>query len=158
MKYFFLVAAFFIFFSATVSGQSADLPQKVYIIRLHPGDDLRKKVDEFVKQKKIMAGYIITCVGTLKQVTLRLANKNETSIWKDYYEILSLSGTLSPDGNHLHLAAASKEGETIGGHLTEGCIVSTSAEIVIGADPNVIFTRETDSITNLKELRIYPNK
>ena len=132
--------------------------QKVYALRLHPGDDLRLKLDEFVKKHKIKAGYIITCVGSLKQATLRLSNRNETQTWKQTFEITSLVGTLSADGNHLNISIADKDGVTIGGHLVDGCIIYTTAEIVIGEAPDLLFTRETDPATTYKELKIYPNK
>ena len=129
--------------------------QKVYALRLHPGDDLKVKLYEFVKEKKIKAGYIITCVGSLNKATLRLSNRNETQTWKQTFEITSLTGTLSPDGNHLHISIADKDGVTIGGHLMDGSIISTTAEIIIGEVPDLIFKRETDSVTTFKELKIY---
>ena len=132
--------------------------QKVYAMRLHPGDDLRGKLDEFVKKNKMRAGYIITCVGSLKQATLRLSNRNETQTWKQTFEITSLVGTLSTDGNHIHISIADKDGVTIGGHLVDGCIIYTTAEIIIGEAPDLLFTRETDPATTFKELKIYPNK
>ena len=117
------------------------VPAKVYALRLHPGDDLKIKLSEFVKENKIKAGYIITCVGSLSKVTLRLANRNETQTWKENFEITSLTGTLSPDGNHLHISVADKEGVTIGGHLMDGSIISTTADIIIVEAPYLIFRR-----------------
>jgi hypothetical protein len=131
------------------------VPAKVYALRLHPGDDLKIKLAEFVKENKIKAGYIITCVGSLNKATLRLSNRNETQTWKEGFEITSLTGTLSPDGNHLHISIADKEGVTIGGHLMDGSIISTTAEIIIGEAPDLIFRREQDSVTTFKELKIY---
>src|SRR6202012_5613204 len=106
----------FTLITMSISAQTSAVPPRVYALRLHPGDDLKVKLAEFVKEKKIQAGYIITCVGSLNKATLRLANKNETQTWKEHFEITSLTGTLSPDGNHLHISVANKEGVTIGGH------------------------------------------
>jgi predicted DNA-binding protein with PD1-like motif len=142
--------------SMSTSAQPSSVTPKIYVIRLHPGDDLKIKLSEFVKEKKIKAGYIITCVGSLSRATLRLANRNETETWKESFEIISLAGTLSPDGNHLHISIANKEGVTIGGHLMDGSIISTTAELVIGEAPDLSFTRETDSTTTFKELKVYP--
>jgi len=151
-----LVLAIFIFSSITLSAQTPSMvPAKVYALRLHPGDDLKVKLAEFVKENKIRAGYIITCVGSLSKATLRLSNRNETQTWKQSFEITSLTGTLSPDGNHLHISIADKEGVTIGGHLMDGSIISTTAEIIIGEAPDMIFKRELDSLTTFKELKIY---
>ena len=138
-----------------LSAQTSTVAPKIYALRLHPGDDLKIKLADFVKEKKIQAGYIITCVGSLNKATLRLANKNETQTWKEHFEITSLTGTLSPDGNHLHISLANKEGATIGGHLMDGSIIFTTAEIIIGEAPDLSFKREFDSVTTLKELKIY---
>jgi uncharacterized protein len=144
-----------IFSSITLLSQTPVTNQRIYALRLHPGDDLKLKLAEFVREKKIQAGYIITCVGSLNKATLRLANHNETQTWKEFFEITSLTGTLSPDGNHLHISIADKEGTTIGGHLMDGSIISTTAEIIIGEVPDLIFKREQDSVTFMKELNIY---
>ncbi|MBS1617007.1 MAG: DNA-binding protein [Bacteroidetes bacterium] len=130
--------------------------QTIHALRINPGDDLKVKLAEFVKEKKIKAGYIITCVGSLKQATLRLSNRNETQTWKETFEIVSLTGTLSPDGNHLHMSVADKDGKVIGGHLMDGSIVYTTAEVIIGEANDLIFTRERDSVTTYKELKITP--
>jgi predicted DNA-binding protein with PD1-like motif len=148
----------FIFITSIIFARTSMSSQKIYALRLHPGDDLKIKLADFVKENKIKAGYIITCVGGLSQATLRLSNMNETKTWKENFEITSLTGTLSPDGNHLHISIANKDGVTIGGHLMDGSIIFTTAEIIIGEAPDLIFTRETDPATSYKELKIYPNK
>jgi predicted DNA-binding protein with PD1-like motif len=69
-------------------------------------------------------------------------------------EILSLSGTLSANGSHLHLCVADSEGHCVGGHLSDGCIVNTTAEIVISEFPKLIFKRAPDAQTGFEELVI----
>jgi hypothetical protein len=71
-------------------------------------------------------------------------------------EILSLSGTLSPDGSHLHIAVAGSRGEVIGGHLCAGSLVRTTAELLIGLLPQWRFNRELDPTTGYAELQISP--
>lgn len=152
-----LFTILFLLFTLTLSAQTPSMaPQKVYALRLHPGDDLKRKLAEFVKEHNIQSGYIITCVGSLNKATLRLSNRNETQTWKETFEITSLTGTLSPDGNHLHISLADKDGVTIGGHLMDGSTVSTTAEIIIGEAPDLIFKRELDTLTTHQELKIYP--
>jgi hypothetical protein len=48
------------------------------------------------------------------------------------HEIVSLVGTLALDGDHLHIAVSDSTGRTIGGHLMEGSLVYTTAEIAVG--------------------------
>ena len=45
-------------------------------------------------------------------------------------------------------------GQTIGGHLLEGCKVYTTVEVVIAATDKYVFKRENDGSTPWKELQI----
>jgi len=45
-----------------------------YALRLRPGDDLRRELLAFVVAQHIEAGALLTCVGSLTDVRLRLAN------------------------------------------------------------------------------------
>lgn len=126
---------------------------KVWTLRLTPGQDLRAQLELFTKRQKLRAGFIITTVGSLQKATLRLANKSTTSMWEDKFEIVSLVGTLSLDGPHLHIAISDGMGKTIGGHLLNGCEIYTTAEIVIGEAVGTTFTREKDSQTGYPELK-----
>jgi len=47
----------------------------VYALRLHPNQDLKQEIGAFAKANNIQAGYIITCVGSLKKANLRFANQ-----------------------------------------------------------------------------------
>ncbi len=69
-------------------------------------------------------------------------------------EIVSLSGTLSPDGLHLHIALAGRDGRCVGGHLLDGCIVHTTAELVIGELTDLAFRRVEDPATGYRELSV----
>lgn len=127
---------------------------KTHIFRLQPGQDLREELKKFVEENNIQAGFILTCVGSLKKATLRLADENKIRTWDEKFEIISLVGTLSQDGMHLHIGLGDKKGNTIGGHLKEGCVLYTTAEIVIGESEKHKFSRELDENTGFKELKI----
>jgi predicted DNA-binding protein with PD1-like motif len=73
-------------------------------------------------------------------------------------EIVSLTGTLSPDGLHVHIALSRSDGACIGGHLVPGCIVNTTAELVIGELPEVEFRRLPDPATGYRELSVQPRR
>ena len=140
---------------ATVSTAQSS-PLKTYALRLKPGDDLRQQLTAFVQANHIQAGAMLTCVGSLTVTTLRLANQEGPSVYKGHFEIVSLVGTLSTNGSHLHLAVSDSTGRTIGGHLLDGCIVYTTAEIVLGELPQLEFRRETDATFGYKELVVRP--
>jgi len=130
---------------------------KVFAIRLKPNQDLRKSLKEFTVQQDIKAGFILTAIGSLKQATIRFANQNNSTVLNDKFEILALNGTIATTGIHLHIAISDKQGKTIGGHLDNGCIIYTTAEIVIGESENFTFLRTLDEQTGYQELEILPN-
>ena len=129
---------------------------KTYALRLLPGDDLRQQLTAFVQAHHIVAGTMLTCVGSLTVATLRLANQEGPTEYRGHFEIVSLVGTLSTNGSHLHLAVSDSTGRTIGGHLLDGCRVYTTAEIVLGELPALEFRRETDATFGYQELVIRP--
>jgi predicted DNA-binding protein with PD1-like motif len=107
-------------------------------------------------EREEQAGCLISAVGSLSVAQLRLAGAAEATAIHGELEILSLSGTLSPDGAHLHIAVADRRGEVLGGHLCAGSLVRTTAELVIGLLPEWRFSRQLDPATGFAELRISP--
>ncbi len=131
---------------------------KIHALRLTPGQDLRRELEIFTRKEHLQAGFIITCAGSLQQAVIRPANQPDALTRVEKFEIVSLTGTLSPDGPHLHIALSDSLGNTFGGHLLEGSLIYTTAEIVIGEAENLRFTRETDPVTTYKELKISPRQ
>jgi hypothetical protein len=129
---------------------------KVVPLRLQPGDDLRLALEAWMGAQQELAGCVISTVGSLSLAQLRLAGATEARAIHGELEILSLSGTLSPDGAHLHIAIADSSGTVIGGHLCAGSLVRTTGELVIGLLPEWRFRRELDPATGCAELRISP--
>jgi len=116
--------------------------------------DLRVAIETYVKQMQIKAGYVITAVGSLQQACIRLASAQSVANVSEKFEIVSLIGTLSLEGIHLHIALANDRGKTIGGHVLAGCIVYTTVELVLGEALNCGFHRAYDEKTGYKELSI----
>ncbi|MDF7813174.1 PPC domain-containing DNA-binding protein [Hymenobacter sp. YC55] len=131
-------------------------PMRTYALRLTPGQDLRQQLDAFVRQHQIRAGAMVTCVGSLTQATLRLANQENPTVYRGHFEIVSLVGTLSTNGSHLHLAVSDSTGRTLGGHLLDGNLIYTTAEVVIGVLEQLDFRREPDPTYGYRELTVYP--
>ncbi|WP_227687256.1 PPC domain-containing DNA-binding protein [Spirosoma arboris] len=125
---------------------------QTYSFRLRPGQDLKKELDTFVHQERVEAGAVLTCVGSLTDVSLRLANQTESSLWRGHFEIVSLVGTLSTNGSHIHLLVSDSTGRTLGGHLMEGCKIYTTAELVIAVMTDITYAREVDPVFGYREL------
>lgn len=127
---------------------------KAHAIRLHPGDDLKKSLESYVRETGISSGAILTCVGSLQYATLRMANAKTAKRQEGPFEILSLVGTLSGQGCHLHVSLSDAKGCITGGHLLEDCAVFTTAELVFVELTDFVFSREIDEHTGFKELVI----
>ena len=127
---------------------------KVVPLRLPPGADLRRTLEVWMGEQQEQAGCVISAVGSMSVAQLRLAGATQATAIHGELEILSLSGTLSPDGAHLHLAVADSRGAVIGGHLCAGSLVRTTAELVIGLLPEWQFSRRLDLATGYAELQI----
>jgi len=131
-------------------------------IRLNPGDDLVSSLENAASQAmstSSSSAFVMTAVGSLDEVTLRMANasrtdgssSNEIKDWKERMEVVSLVGTLSPSGKHLHMSLSDKNGTVVGGHLLSGKVFTTM-EIVLGVINGVAFKREMDEETGYREL------
>jgi predicted DNA-binding protein with PD1-like motif len=133
---------------------------QVHVLRLVPGDDLRMSLESafagLSKTHGIDAACIVSAVGGLSRAVLRYADKPAGSDINAPLELLMLSGTLSADGAHLHASVADETGAVRGGHLMPGCIVRTTAEIVIALLPGWEFRRELDAATGFNELQARP--
>jgi uncharacterized protein len=129
-------------------------PIETFAFRLKPGDDLKKSIEKVVAEKKLQAGWISTCVGSLMQYQLRFANQTNSKMDTGHFEIVSLTGTVSTNGCYLHISVSDSTGKTVGGHLLDSCIIYTTAEIVILNSNEYIFKRETDGTTPWQELQI----
>jgi predicted DNA-binding protein with PD1-like motif len=127
----------------------------IHAFRLRPKQDLKEEIARFARERGIQAGFIITCVGSLQRAAIRFANQNETTILEGKYEIVSLVGTLEKDGLHLHISLSDSQGAMVGGHLQDGSLVYTTAEIVIGEATGLIFRRVFDAETGYPELVVH---
>jgi uncharacterized protein len=127
---------------------------ETFALRLNPGEDLKTSLVEFTRQHQIQAGFVVTTVGSLQQAAIRFAAQPNSQILQGRFEIVSVVGTLSPDGAHLHIALSDEQGATIGGRVDRGCIIYTTAEIVIGQSRVYQFSRSLDEQTGYQELQI----
>ena len=125
-----------------------------HAIRLKPGEDLKESIDKLVKEKGLKAGWVVTCAGSLTDYMIRFANQPAGSSGNGHFEIVSLTGTISINGSHLHISISDSAGKTIGGHLMPGCKIYTTAEIVLQTTDKYEFAREKDGTTKWEELQI----
>lgn len=124
----------------------------ILVTRLTRGDDLKKVLAEIVTQHSISAGSIASCVGSLSALNIRLAGAEQTLSLEAPFELVSLMGTLTAKHQHVHIAVSDTQGRAWGGHLLEGCLIDTTAELIIHHYPDLVFQRAFDEQTGFSEL------
>ena len=127
---------------------------KTQVFRLHPGDDLRLSLERYAREQRIGAAVIVSCVGSLSHVRLRDASGVTIREVKGDHEIVSATGTVSQERLHMHVSLSREDLSVIGGHLAEGCIIKTTAEIVLIEMEDVAFGKIFDPATGYHELDI----
>jgi predicted DNA-binding protein with PD1-like motif len=151
----FIISSCLFFIHACNTAPTMNSPT-AFAFRLKPGQDLKKEINNFVKEKNIKAGWISTVVGSLTQYHIRFANQETGEKDTGHFEIISVTGTISVNGSHLHISVSDATGRTIGGHLLDECTVYTTAEIVILASDQMEFIRAKDGSTLWEELQVIP--
>jgi uncharacterized protein len=126
----------------------------VHAFRLCPGQDLKQELLNYAASQGIGAAAIVTCVGSLTKTALRYAGRRDGTIRSGMFEIVSMVGTLGEGGAHLHVSLSDEHGALFGGHVLDGCLVHTTAEVVLAELPGLVFHREIDPETGYRELVI----
>jgi len=130
---------------------------KLLPLRLQPGDDLRPALEQAVRQAGYDAAFVLSGIGSLGRASIRLAGAEQTLALDGEYEILTLAGSIASNGSHLHISLSDREGRVLGGHAGPGCIVRTTAEVLLVLLPDWQLRREPDKATGYAELKITPS-
>ena len=122
------------------------------VLRLNPGEDLRASLDAALKQADAQAAFVVSGIGSLRGASVRFAGAETPARIEGVLEILTLAGSLSPDGSHIHLSVSDGQGRVFGGHAAPGCVVRTTAEILVALLHDWQFSRTHDPLTGYAEL------
>jgi predicted DNA-binding protein with PD1-like motif len=129
---------------------------KTLPIRLKPGQDLRAALEAALQSQNCRAAFVLSGIGSLSNAGLRFAGVDQAERLTGDFEILSLAGTLAFDGakssSHLHMALSTATGQVLGGHVAAGCVVRTTAEVLLVLLPDWQFARAPDAMTGFDEL------
>lgn len=123
--------------------------------RLRPGEDPIPALREVQRRTGARAMAVVTCVGSLTRAEIRHANRPDGTRYQGHFEITSLTGTVDPAGEHLHLTITDGDGHAFGGHLLPGSAVYTTAEIVVALLDDLAFTRAPCALSGYDELVIH---
>ena len=120
-------------------------------LRLMPGDDLRRALEQHVHAAGATAAFVVGGIGSLGATRLRLAGADAPITIDGDVEILTLSGSIAVSGVHLHAAVADANGRVTGGHVAPACVVRTTAEVLVVLLPAWHFARTPDATTGYDE-------
>ena len=135
---------------------------KTLPIRLAPGQDLRVALESAVLAHNCRAAFVLSGIGSLSTAGIRLAGAAQPTRLTESMEILTLSGTVAASGDktasHMHMAISTATGQVLGGHVAPGCLVRTTAEVLLTLLPQWAFSREPDAATGYDELVVRARK
>jgi predicted DNA-binding protein with PD1-like motif len=117
---------------------------------------LRHALQSILSEHRVGAGFVLQGIGSLSTARIRFAGMDQATELHGDLEILTLAGSVSPDGAHLHIAVSDAQGRVLGGHVAPGCIVRTTAEILLALLPEHHFSREPDVESGWDELVVRP--
>jgi len=100
-------------------------------LHLEPGSDVRRSLEQLARQQRA-SGFVLSVVGNLSQAAFQCPGKERPTVLAGELEIITLQGTLSPDGVHLHLSFSDPECQVWGGHLEPGTLVLKGADLLVG--------------------------
>lgn len=114
-------------------------------LRCPPGSDLRRTLEDFAAARAA-TGFVLGVVGDLSRASFQCPGQAEPTVLEGDLEIITLSGTLSPEGVHLHLSCSDGACHVYGGHLEHGSRVRKGAELLVG-----VFTASAESAPPLAQ-------
>ncbi|MCY4085109.1 MAG: DUF296 domain-containing protein [Cyanobacteria bacterium MAG COS1_bin_9] len=100
-------------------------------LKLAPGSDLRLSLEELAQRDGI-SGFVLGVVGNLTKATFQCPGQAEPTVLEGDLEVITLNGTFSPEGVHLHLSLSDGACQVWGGHLEPGTIVQKGVDLLIG--------------------------
>ena len=100
-------------------------------LKLGPGSDLRRSLEQLAIEQGA-SGFVLGVVGNLSRATFQCAGRSGPTILEGDLEIITLQGTVAPDGVHLHLSLSDGDCQVWGGHLEPGTLVLKGADLLVG--------------------------
>jgi len=127
---------------------------KVVFARLYEDEDLLEIIASASRQTKISNGFF-SLVGTLKKAKIGFYRdgKYEPIEIAEPLEIVSCVGNVSVKDKasivHAHIAVSDEKGQTFGGHVLPGCLISVTGELMLVEAVGMRLEKKFDEKTKL---------
>ena len=100
-------------------------------LKLEPGSDLRHSLEELARREGI-TGFVLGVVGNLNRAAFQCPGQPQPTVLEGDLEVITVNGTISPDGVHLHLSLSDGACQVWGGHLEPGTLVQKGVDLLVG--------------------------
>ena len=100
-------------------------------LKLTPGSDLRLSLEELARTQQL-SGFVLGVVGNLSRAAFQCPGQPEPTVLEGDLEVITLNGTLNPEGVHLHLSLSDGACQVWGGHLEPGTLVQKGVDLLVG--------------------------
>jgi uncharacterized protein len=100
-------------------------------LHLDAGSDLHTSLQAFAAEQG-SPGFVLSVVGNLSQAAFQCPGHSQPTVLRGDLELITLQGTLGPDGVHLHLCVSDGSCQVWGGHLEPGTLVQKGVDLLAG--------------------------
>ena len=100
-------------------------------LKLAPGSDLRLSLEELGRNEGI-TGFVLGVVGNLSRAAFQCPGQPQPTVLEGDLEVITLNGTIGPEGVHLHLSLSDGACQVWGGHLEPGTLVQKGVDLLVG--------------------------
>ena len=100
-------------------------------LHLEAGSDIRLSLEALAVELNA-SGFVLGVVGNLSRAAFQCPGQSGPRILEGDLEIITLQGTISPQGVHLHLSFSDGACQVWGGHLEPGTLVQKGADLLVG--------------------------
>ena len=115
-------------------------------IHLDAGADVRRSLEDLAHRENAQ-GFVLSVVGNMGQATFACPGRTSPTVLSGELEIITLQGTVGPQGVHLHLSFSDGDCQVWGGHLEHGSLILKGADLLVGfldtAEPSAPSAQET---------------
>ena len=98
---------------------------------LDAGADVRRSLEDLAHRENAQ-GFVLSVVGNMGQATFACPGRNSPTVLSGELEIITLQGTVGPQGVHLHLSFSDGDCQVWGGHLEHGSLILKGADLLVG--------------------------
>ncbi len=119
----------------------------VLFVSLGHDDLLLETLRRVAREADVHTGIVMTGVGSLSRgrihwvATNEMPPRNEFADLEGPLEVVGMSGIIAAYEPHVHIALQDGQGRFRGGHLEEGCVVLTLAEVSVMRSTDILLGR-----------------